>query len=88
MKGGHVSFYNEASDSPSVSLRARMSWAQLLHWVFAIDISACPQCGCPLTLIAAIEDSAVLVKILSHLSLPTRAPLREPVRFDEFLQTT
>ncbi len=38
----------------------------------------CPQCGGPLTLIAAIEDPTVIVKILAHLGLPTRAPFRSP----------
>ena len=74
-------------DSPSASTRARMSWAQLLKRVFAIDLTTCPQCGGPLTLIAAIEDPSVIVKILNHLGLPTRAPPRAPARLDEFLQT-
>jgi len=30
-----------------------MSWVQLLKRVFAIDITICPQCGGPLTIIAA-----------------------------------
>ncbi len=50
-------------------------------------MAACPQCGGPLTLIAAIEDPAVIVKILAHLGLPTRAPPRAPARIGEFLQT-
>ena len=75
---GFIFFFNETGDSSSVSPRVRMSWAQLLHRVFAIDMAACPQCDGPLTLIAAIEDPAVIVKILSHLSFPTRAPPREP----------
>ncbi len=43
-------------DPPAASPRARMSWAQLLKRVFAIDITTCPQCGGPLTILAAIED--------------------------------
>ena len=77
----------DAGDPPAVSTRARMSWTQLLKRVFAIDMAACPQCGGPLTLIAAIEGPAVIVKILAHLGLPTRAPPRAPARLDEFLQT-
>ena len=53
----------------------------------ATTLATCPQCGGPVTLIAAIEDPAVIVKILSHLDLPTRAPPRAPARLDEFLQT-
>ena len=64
-----------------------MSWAQLLKRVFAIDITACPQCGGTLTLLAAIEDSAVIIKILTHLGLPTRAPPRAPARLDAFMHT-
>jgi len=71
----------------SASTRARMSWAQLLKRVFAIDITTCPQCGGTLTILAAIEAPAVIIKILSHLGLPTRAPPRAPARIDEFFQT-
>ncbi len=77
----------EAGDSLAASTRARLSWAQLLKRVFAIDRATCPQCGGPLTLIAAIDDPAVIVKILAHLGLPTRAPPRAPARLDAFLQT-
>jgi len=52
--------------------------------VFDIDIENCPNCGGALKIIAAIEDPPVIVKILSHLGLPTRAPAQ---RFDLF-QTT
>ncbi len=74
-------------DFSSASPRARLSWAQLLKRVFAIDITTCPQCGGALTILAAIDDPAVIIKILSHLGLPTRAPPRAPARLDEFLQT-
>jgi hypothetical protein len=29
-------------------------------WLFDIDIEHCPQCGGPLTIIAAIEDPTVI----------------------------
>jgi hypothetical protein len=67
---------NRADDPPSASPRARMSWAQLLKRVFAIDITTCPQCGGPLTILAAIEDPSMIIKILSYLGLPIRAPTR------------
>jgi hypothetical protein len=38
----------------------------------------CPQCGGDLKIIAAIEAPAVIVKILTHLGLPARAPPRSP----------
>ena len=36
----------------------------------------CPQCGGNFKIIAAIEALAVIVKILTHLGLPARAPPR------------
>jgi len=48
---------------------------------------ASEQCGGPLTILAAIEDPSVIVKILSHLGLPTRAPPKAPARLDEFFQS-
>ena len=75
------------SEAPAATTRARMSWAQLLKRVFAINLTTCPQCGGPLTILAAIEDPSVIIKILSHLGLPTRAPPKAPVHLDAFLQT-
>ena len=63
----------------------RMSWARLLKRVF--DIEHCPNCGGALKIIAAIEDPPVIVKILSHLGLPTRAPPRAPARRVDLFQT-
>jgi len=64
---------------------ARLSWARLLKRVFDIDIEHCPNSGGSLKIIAAIEDPPVIVKILAHLGLPTRAPPRSPAqRFDLF----
>jgi len=57
-----------------------MSWARLLKRVFDIDLEHCPACGGALKIIAAIEDPAVITKILTHLRLPARAPLRSPAR--------
>jgi hypothetical protein len=50
-------------------------------------MATCPQCAGPLTLIAAIEDQAVIVKILAYLGLPTRAPPRASARIDECFLT-
>ena len=59
---------------------ARMSWARLLKRVFGIDLEHCPQCGGTLKIIAAIEEPAVIVRILTHLGLSARAPPRSPAR--------
>jgi hypothetical protein len=44
-------------------------------------------CFCALKIIAAIEYPPVIVKILSHLGLPTRAPPRAPARRVDLFQT-
>ena len=36
-----------------------------------LDVLSCPRCGRRLTLIALIEDPAVIVRFLGHLGLPT-----------------
>jgi len=59
---------------------ARMGWARLLKRVFDIDLEHCPQCGGEFRIIAAIEEPAVIVRILTHLGLPARAPPRSPGR--------
>jgi len=59
---------------------ARMSWARLLKRVFEFELEHCPQCGGEFRIIAAIEEPAVIVRILTHLGLPARAPPRSPAR--------
>ena len=64
---------------------ARMSWARLLKRVFDIDIERCPQCGGNLKIVAAIEEPAVIERILTHLGLCAQPPPRAPARrFDLF----
>jgi len=58
-----------------------MPWARLLKRVFNIDIEQCPHCDGKMKIIAAIEDPAIIAKILKHLGLPTRAPPRKPARY-------
>ncbi|MDQ3259994.1 MAG: hypothetical protein M3Q00_04275 [Pseudomonadota bacterium] len=48
----------------------------LLKRVFDIDLEHRPECGGALKILAAIEDPAVITKILTHLRLPARAPPR------------
>ena len=77
---------NQADEPPLASPQARISWAQLLTRVFAIDITTCPQCGGALTILAALEDPAVIGKILAHLELPTSPP-RSPAQAFDLFQT-
>jgi hypothetical protein len=56
----------------------RLAWAALLQRVFEVDALRCPGCGARMRLVAAIEDPAVVRKILECLDLPARAPPLEP----------
>jgi hypothetical protein len=62
-----------------------MSWVRLLKRVVDIDIEHRPNRGGELKIIAAIEDPAAIVRILSHLGLHARAPPRAPVGLPELL---
>ena len=71
--------------TPVGSGKGRMRWAQLLKRVFDIDIEHCPHCGGQLKLIAAIEEPAVIQRILTHLGLAAQPPPRAAaVRVDLF----
>ena len=60
--------------------KARISRARLLKRVFGIDVETCHLCSAPMKIIAAIDDPAVIKKILSHLGLPTAPPTLWPAR--------
>ena len=45
---------------------SRISWARLLKRVFNIDVDACHLCSGKMQISAAIEEPAVIKKILSH----------------------
>ena len=81
-----------ATESPSEDAHGqgetpRMSWARTLKRVFDIDIEHCANCGGALKIVAAIEDLPVIVKILSHLGLPTRGPTCAPACRVDLFQT-
>lgn len=74
------------SDEHAHGAPARMGWARLLKRVFDLDLEHCPQCGAEFRIIAAIEEPALIARILTHLGLPARAPPRAPARPPEFFQ--
>jgi len=86
---------NEAPVDPAFSRAARAAWARLIQKVSAlascfalppasmqsyeIDPLLCPHCGAEMRLMALIEDSPVIEKILKHLNRwdpcpPSQAP--------------
>jgi hypothetical protein len=48
--------------------------------VFEIDLEHCPNCRGELKIIAAILETPVIERILTHLGLQARAPPRAPAR--------
>ena len=55
-------------------------WAELMRRSLGLDVLACPRCGGRLTLIALIEDPAVIARVLRHLGLPTAMPEAQTAR--------
>ena len=54
--------------------------------VFELDLEHCPNCGGELKIIAAILETPVIEKILTHLGLQARAPPRAPARAPSLAQ--
>ena len=52
----------------------------MLKRVVEIDLEHCPNCVGELKIIAAILDAPVIDRILTHLGLQARAPLRASAR--------
>jgi len=78
---GHAGDCEHAHDG-----RARMSWARLLKRVFDLDVERCGQCGGKMRIITAIEEPAVIERILTHLGLSAQPPPRAPARRVELFQ--
>jgi hypothetical protein len=57
----------DETDQTPAEKRASMTWAMRLKRVFDIDIETCSECGGDVSIIASIEDPAVIRKILAHL---------------------
>jgi hypothetical protein len=59
----------------------RWSWARLLKWVFALDLTTCPFCHQgALRILAAITQAEVIRKILRHLKRAADPPPIAPAR--------
>ena len=54
---------------------------------FGLDVLACPRCGGRLRLIALIEETSVIERILRHLHRPTEVPAPRPGRAPPRLET-
>jgi hypothetical protein len=65
--------------------RRRLSWAQLLRRVLAVDALSCPRCSrpgrsVPMVVLAFLTDPEVVSRILRHLGLPIVAPMLAPAQ--------
>ena len=67
-KGSKASSSNATEAPTPAERRASMTWAQRLKRVFNIDIETCRHCAAAVRIIACIEDSVVIQKILTHLA--------------------
>ena len=57
---------------------ARRTWARLLKRVFDLDLERYEQCGGKMKIIAAIEEPAVIERILTPWGLAAQPPPRAP----------
>jgi hypothetical protein len=64
--------HDEAAEAKSARSRPRYrAWSELMRRAFEADVLACPRCGGRMTVLATIEDPAVIHRILTHLGLAT-----------------
>ena len=70
---------SRATAKPKRRRPERIPWSTLLARVFLIDILRCG-CGGRRRVLAMVRDPAAIVRILSHLGLPTGFPPRGPPR--------
>ena len=66
----HVEEFGEVAPS-----EAKRAWERLIKPVYEVDPMVCPRCAGPMRVLAFIEQSEVIAKILRHLGLwPASAP--------------
>ncbi len=61
----------------------RLSWADLIRRVFAVDVLRCVRCGGRMRIVAAVHSPDAIRAILDCLKLPSRAPPHVPARADD-----
>jgi len=64
----------EGSDCDISEKASRKAWARLIVKIYEIDPFHCPKCGSEMRVIAVIQDSAEIKRILKHLKKIGRAP--------------
>ena len=64
---------SDADEEVDIDARKR-AWARLLAKVYEVDPMVCPKCGAEMKVIAVIEDSDELKRILRHLVKIGRSP--------------
>ncbi len=60
--------------------RRRLTWAELMKRVFALDVLECPICCGPMKIIAEITQPSVIRRFLAALELPSEPPEVVPAR--------
>lgn len=71
----------KAIDPDEKPRKKRMSWAELLARVFAIDMKHCPKCSGDLKIVSAVLEGHAIRKILGHLGIPDTPPHISPPAF-------
>lgn len=78
-KGGPKTTEQKGTEDAETNRHVAMTWAQRLKRVFNIDVESCRVCGGAARVIAAIEDKAVIEKILAHLDSKVFCTQPEPL---------
>src|SRR5450759_978978 len=58
-----------AEPASEFAARAKATWARLIRKVYEVDPLECAKCKGPMRVIALIEDSGIIRRILEHLGL-------------------
>jgi hypothetical protein len=78
--GGAGARGDDVTAPPSRRRPSAYLWADLMRRTFGMDVLECPRCGGRLRLLALIEQTKTVERILRHLGLPTYRPETRPPR--------